>query len=82
MVQYEFEPSVARLFLVIEFGVIQNVSALYLGPMEAKSAFEKMLPSDFVLGVDEHSKDGGFAIVRIHLEVRDDSDPRSIVVVP
>jgi hypothetical protein len=68
MVQDEFEPSVARLFLVIKVWVIQNVSTLNLGPMEAESAFEKMLPSDFVLGVDEHSKDG-FAIIRIHLEV-------------
>jgi hypothetical protein len=68
MVQYDFEPSVARLFLVVEFEVIQNVSALDLGPMEAKSAFEKMLPSDFVLGVDD-SAEGGFAIVGIHLEV-------------
>ncbi len=68
MVQYEFEPSLARLFLMVEFGVIHNVSVLYLSPMNAKLAFEKMLPSDVVLGVGESSK-GWFSIVGIHLEV-------------
>ncbi len=68
MMQNEFEPSVSGLFLVIEFGVVQNVSALNLGPMEAESSFEKVLPAYFVLGVDESSKDG-FSVVGIHLEV-------------
>ena len=69
MIQDEFEPWVARLFvLMVDFGVIQDVSSLDLGPLLAEAAFEKTLPSDFVLGVDKHSEDG-FAIVGIHLEV-------------
>ena len=67
MAQDEFEPSAARLFLVIDAGVIQRVLSLDLGPLFAEEAFEKMLPSDFVLGVDERSDDG-FAIVGAHLE--------------
>ena len=49
MTQHEFEPSVARLFLVVNVGVIQHVSSLDLGPLFAEAAFEKMLPSCFVL---------------------------------
>ena len=41
---------------------------MHLGPVIAEAAFEEMVPSDFVLGVDEHAKDG-FTIVGIHLEV-------------
>ena len=52
---------------MIQVGVIHDVSALDLGPVIAKSAlFEQMLASDFVLGVDEHAKDG--FIVGVHLE--------------
>jgi hypothetical protein len=44
MMQFEFEPSVAILFLGIKVRVIQNVSSLNLVPMVAESAFEKTLP--------------------------------------
>ena len=42
--------------------------SLYLGPLVAKSAFEKMLPSYFVLGVDK-SSEYGFSVVGIHLKL-------------
>ena len=44
------------------------MSSVNLGPAIAESAFEKMLPSYAVLGIDESSEDG-FAIVGIHLKV-------------
>jgi hypothetical protein len=50
MMQNEFEPSVAILFLGINVRVIHDVSSLNLSPMFAESSFEKMLPSDFVPG--------------------------------
>jgi hypothetical protein len=68
MVQDDFEPSVARLFLLVDFRVVEDASSLELGPLFAEASFEEMLPSDFVLGVDQHSEDG-FAIVGVHLEV-------------
>jgi hypothetical protein len=68
MMQHEFEPSAASLFLVVQFRVIQDVSSLNLGPLFAEAAFEQMLPADFVLGVDKHAKDG-FIVAGIHLEV-------------
>jgi hypothetical protein len=44
------------------------VARLNLGPLLAEAAFEEMLPSDFVLGVDESAK-YWFTIVGVHLEV-------------
>ena len=44
------------------------MSSLNLSPLIAEAAFEKMLPSYFVLGIDESSEDG-FSIVGIHLKV-------------
>ena len=44
------------------------MSSLNLSPLIAEASFEKMLPSYFVLGIDESSEDG-FLIVRNHLEV-------------
>ena len=38
-----------------------------LSPLSAEASFEKMLPSYFVLGVDE-SSEYGFSIVGIHLK--------------
>ena len=65
MIQDDFEPSVPRLLLlVVDF---QDASSLDLGSLFAEAVFEKVLPSDFVLGVDEHAEDG-FAVVGIHLE--------------
>ena len=56
-----------RLFLLVDFRVVEDVACLNLGPLFAESSFEKVLPSDFVLGVDQHSEDR-FAIVGIHLK--------------
>jgi hypothetical protein len=56
MMQSEFEPSVARLFLGINVRSIHNVSSLNLSPLFAGSSFEKLLQSDFVLGIDKGSK--------------------------
>ena len=39
-----------------------------LGPLTAELAFEKMLPSYFVLQVDKSSEDG-FSVVGIHLKL-------------
>ena len=52
MIQDEFEPSFARLFLVVDFGVIHDALSLDLGPLFAEAAFEEVQPSDFVLGAD------------------------------
>ena len=50
MVQDEFEPLAAQLFLLVEFWVVEDVSSLDLGPLFAEACFEKKaLPSDFVL---------------------------------
>jgi hypothetical protein len=68
MVQSQFEPSVAGLFLGIDVGVVHDVSSLDLSPLFAESSLEKVLPSDFVLGVDKGSKDR-FSVVGIHLKV-------------
>ena len=43
------------------------MSSLDLGPWFAEVAFEKMLPSDLALAVDERLE-GGFAVVGVHLE--------------
>jgi len=51
MVQDEFEPSVARLFFLVNFWVVEDVSSFDLGPLFAGASFEKVLPSDFVLRV-------------------------------
>ena len=51
------------------------MSSLNLSPLIAEAAFEKMLPSDFVLGIDESSEDG-FSIVGIHLKVLVGKPPR------
>jgi hypothetical protein len=59
MVQGQFEPSVAGLlFLGVDVGVVHDVSSLNLSPLFAESSFEKVLPSDFVLGVDKGSAVG------------------------
>ena len=52
MIQDDFEPLVARLFLLVDFWVIEDVAPLDLGPLFADASFEQVLPSDFVLGVD------------------------------
>ena len=39
-----------------------------MGPLVAELAFEKMLPSYFVLGVDK-SSEYGFSVVEIHLKL-------------
>jgi hypothetical protein len=57
MAQVQFEPSVARLFLGVDVGVVHDVSSLDLSPLFAESSFEKVLPSDFVLGVDKGPED-------------------------
>ena len=44
------------------------MKSLHLGPLIAESAFEKMLPSYFVLWVDKSSEDG-FLVVGIHLKL-------------
>ncbi len=49
---------------MVEVRFFHNVSVLYFGPMDAESTFEKMLPSNVVLGVDESSK-GWFSIVGV-----------------
>ena len=49
MMQDEFEPPVAGLFLLVNFWFIENVSSLDLGPLIAEAPFEEMLPSYFVL---------------------------------
>ena len=63
-----FEPLVlvlARLFLVVDVGVIHYVLFLHLGLLFAEAAvLEKMLPSNFALGIDEHPED---RFVGIHL---------------
>ena len=46
---------------------MEDVSCLDLGPLFAEASFEKVLSSDFVLGVDWGLEDG-FVIVGIHLE--------------
>ena len=43
------------------------MTSLGLSPLIAESAFERMLPSYFVLRIDESSEDG-FSIVGIHLK--------------
>ena len=52
MVQDHFEPSVARLFLLVDFRVVEDVACLNLGPLFAEASFEEVLPSDFVLRVN------------------------------
>ena len=42
--------------------------SLNLDPLAAESAFERMLPSYFVLGIDKSSEDG-FLVVGIHLKL-------------
>ena len=54
--------------ILVDFWVIQRVSSLDLGPLFAGAAFEKVLPSDFALGV-EWGSERGFATVGIHVEV-------------
>ena len=44
------------------------MTSLNLGPLVAESAFEKMLLSYFVLGVDK-SSEYGFSVVGIHLKL-------------
>ena len=44
------------------------MSSLNLSPLIAEASFEKMLPSYFVLGIDE-SSEGGFLIIRIYLKL-------------
>jgi hypothetical protein len=68
MVQSEFEPSVPRLLCRINARFVHDMSSLNLSPLFAELTFEKMLPSDFVLGIDKGSKDR-FSVVGIHLEV-------------
>ena len=45
------------------------MSSLYLGPLAAESAFEKMLPSYFVLGGVDKSSEDGFSVVGVHLKL-------------
>ena len=54
---------------MVDFWVVDNVTSLNLSPLIAEAAFEKMLPTYFVLGINESSVDGFFAIVGIHLKV-------------
>ena len=54
MIQDKFEPSVARVFLMVNSRVFQIASSLDLGSLTAEASFEKTLPADFVLGVDKH----------------------------
>ena len=44
------------------------MSSLSLSPLIAEAVLKKMLPSYFVLGIDESYEDG-FSIVGIHLKV-------------
>ena len=68
MMQDEFEPLIAGLFLLVNFWFVYNVSSLNLSPLIAGVSFEKMLPSYFVLRIDESSEDG-FLVVGIHQKV-------------
>ena len=43
MVKDEFEPSVTRLFCLVNVGVLQNVPSLNLSPLFAEATFGKML---------------------------------------
>ena len=56
----EFEESmVARPYLVDNIGIIQNARSLDVGPLFAEMAFEKVLPSNFDLGVNKHARKMG-----------------------
>ena len=44
------------------------MSSLNLSPLIAEAAFDKMLPTYFVLGMEKSSEDG-FLIVGIHLKM-------------
>ena len=68
MMKNEFEPPVAGLVLLVNFWFVYNVSSLNLGPLIAEVAFEEMLASYFVLGIDKSSEDG-FSVVGIHLKL-------------
>ena len=68
MMEDKFEPPFAGLFLLVNFWFVKNVVSLNLGPLVAESAFEKMLPSYFVLGVDKSSEDE-FLVFWIHLRL-------------
>ena len=39
MVEDDFEPSVARLFLLVDFWVVEDVLPLDLGPLFAEASF-------------------------------------------
>jgi hypothetical protein len=67
VMQSQFEPPVARLFLVIDVSIIQQMSVSDLSPLFAEASFEQMVPSNFVLRVDKGSEQG-FAVVRVHLK--------------
>ena len=59
---------VARLLLMVNFWIIQNMPSLYLSPVFAEPAFGKMLQSYSVLGVFDKG-----------LRVRDCWDPSESV---
>jgi hypothetical protein len=65
--QSQFEPPVARLFLVIDVSVIQQMSVLDLSPLFAEASFEQMVTSNFVPRVDKGSE-SGFAVIWVHLK--------------